>query len=126
MTTFNEGRHTAEFILSEANGNRSRENVTIAGGTGGAGKVAAGTVLGKLTATGEYVPSPAAGADGSQTAVAILIEAVDATAADVKAAVIARDAEVNGKLLSYEASVDTDPEKAAKAAQLAAVGIIVR
>ena len=25
----NEGQHTGEFILSEANGNRSRDNVTV-------------------------------------------------------------------------------------------------
>jgi hypothetical protein len=41
-------------------------------------------------------------------------------------AVIARHAEINGDLLTYEATVDTSPEIAAKAVQLAAVGIIVR
>lgn len=30
QTVFTEGRHAAEFIMSEANGNRARENVTIA------------------------------------------------------------------------------------------------
>ena len=114
------------FIISEANPYRTREKVTIAGGTGGAGLVYAGTVLGKLTSGGEYVPSPASGADGSQTAVAILWEDVDATAGDVVAAIIARDAEVRAADLTYAASVDTDPEKEAKWTQLAAVGIIVR
>ncbi len=30
MTTFTEGRHAAEFVLSEANHNRSRDNIVIA------------------------------------------------------------------------------------------------
>ncbi|OAE43924.1 head decoration protein [Brucella intermedia] len=32
MKVFNEGRHAAEFVLSEANGNLSRDNVTVAPG----------------------------------------------------------------------------------------------
>lgn len=30
MTTFTEGRHAAEFVLSEANHNRSRDNIVVA------------------------------------------------------------------------------------------------
>lgn len=126
MTALTEARHAAEFIISEANGHRSRANVTILGGSGGAGVLPAGTVLGKLTSGGKYVASPATGSNGSQTAFAVLINAVDASDGDVEAAVIARDAEVNGKLLSFASSVDDDDKEAAKATQLAAVGIIVR
>lgn len=114
------------FVQSEANPYRSRDKVTIAGGTGGAGVLYAGTVLGKLTSGGEYVPSPASGSDGSQTAIAILLDDVDATNADVVAAILARDAEVRAADLRYDSSVDTDNEKSAKWTQLAAVGIIVR
>lgn len=126
MTTFTEGRHAAEFILSEGNGQISRENVTLLGGFTGAGVIAAGTVLGKLTSGSKYVASPASGADGSQTGVAILINETDVTDADVEAAVIRRNAEVNGNLLTYETTVNTDNEIAAKNVELAAVGIIVR
>jgi hypothetical protein len=56
----------------------------------------------------------------------VLLGWADITDGDVEAAVISRDAEVNGDCLEYEATVDTDNEKAAKATQLAAVGIIVR
>lgn len=121
-----EPRHAAAFILSEGDGHYSRDNITIEGGTGGAGKLEAGTVVGKLTVGGHYLPSPATGSDGSQTAVAIIIYPVDATDGDVAVAAITRTAEVNGHLLSYDASVDDDTKKAAKAAQLAAAGIIVR
>ncbi len=126
MTTVSEGRHAAEFVLSEAEGTRSRESVTLHGGFTGAGKLKPGTVLGQITSGGKYAASPASGSDGSQTAKAVLIGWADITDGDVEAAVIARDAEVNGDCLEYEATVDTDNEKAAKATQLAAVGIIVR
>lgn len=42
MATKTEGRHTAEFLLSEASGARSRENVTI---KSGAGKLVSGAIL---------------------------------------------------------------------------------
>lgn len=126
MTTLTNHLRAGAFIVSEGNGNISRDVVTIAGGTGGAGKLLAGTVIGKLTSGGEYVASPASGSDGSQTAVAVLFDDVDATDGDVLATVISRDAEVRASDLLYEATVDTDNEKAAKATQLAAVGIIVR
>jgi len=216
---FTEGRHAGEFLLSEADGMRSRDNITV---KSGAGILAAGTVLGKETVgaatpaakaggntgngvltmdgttpvkqgaktgiytvrciaaasnsgtfrvedpdgnvlgdvvvaatfdddikfsiadgsadfivgdgfditvaagTGKYVSSPATGVTGAEKGSAILLDKVDATAADVNAAAITRDAEVNGKILSYAASVDDDPKKAAKAVELAAAGIIVR
>lgn len=123
MTTLTEKMHEGEAILSEANGHRSRHNVTILSGSG---VVKAGTVIGKITASGKYQPSPATDANGSGVAIAVTIAEVDATSADVVAAIIARDAEVNGDLLTYEATVDTSPEIVAKAVQLAAVGIIVR
>jgi hypothetical protein len=126
MTVFTEGRHAAEFILDEANGQRSRDNVTVHGGFTGATTLKAGTVLGKITSGGKYAASPVSAGDGSQTAIAVLIDNIDISAGDVVAAVISRDAEVNGNCLEYEATVDQDSEKTAKATQLAAVGIIVR
>jgi hypothetical protein len=123
MTVFTEGRKPAEGILSEANGQRSRDNVVISSGSG---IIAPMTVLGRITATGEYVPSSMTATDGSQTAVAIAIHGCDATNADQRVAALARDAEVRGSALTYHSTVDTAPERAAKAAQLAEVGIIVR
>jgi hypothetical protein len=128
MTTFTEKRQALSFVLNEQPGHLSRETVTIEGGSGGAGVVEAGTVLGKITASGKYVPSPATGSDGSQVAKAINAYRVDATGDDVQAVVIARLAEVNGNLLIYDASVNDATKVLAKATQLAAVNgpIIVR
>lgn len=123
MATLTEGRVTAAYILSEASGMRSRDNAKIGSG---AGKVEPGAILGKVTASGKFVPHAPAAADGSQTAVAILYSAVDATGADAPCVITARDSEVKKDELIYNAATDTQAEKDAVHASLAANGIIVR
>lgn len=54
------------------------DTITVASGE----NLAAGAVLGKVTASGKYVLSDDGSADGSETPVAILAEAVDASAGD--------------------------------------------
>ncbi|MCP4635624.1 MAG: head decoration protein, partial [Methyloversatilis sp.] len=49
MTVLTEGRHPAEYILSEANGYRSREVGTLLTGN----KLVSGTVLGRITVGGK-------------------------------------------------------------------------
>ena len=123
MTVLVETRHPAEFILSEANGQRSREAITIASG---AGIIAAGTVLGKVTATGKYIASAVGASDGSQTPAAINIYGCDASSSDVTVSGVVRDAEVNGKCLTYHADRDQPAERAAAQTALASLGVIVR
>jgi hypothetical protein len=123
MTVFTEGKHPAEGILSEANGQRSRDNITVVSGSG---VIAPMTVLGRVTATGKFKPSAVGASDGSEVASAICIYGGDATSADLKVAEQRRDAEVRASALTYHSNVDTAPERTAVAAQLAAVGIIVR
>lgn len=121
MTEKVETGHAGGFIMSEANGHRSREEVTIDNGA----DLLAGAVLGKITASGKYVEFNPAASDGSQTAAAVLIADAKAASAEVQAAVMARDCEVNGNELVWDAGVDAN-EKAAAIASLASVGIIVR
>jgi hypothetical protein len=123
MAMLTEGRVTAAYILSEASGLRSRDSAKMAAGSG---KVEPGAILGKVTASGKFVPHAPAAADGSQIAVAINYAAVDATAADVPCVITARDSEVKGPELIYAAATDTQAEKDAVHASLAANGIIVR
>ena len=123
MTVLVETRHPGEFILSEANGQRSRETITIASG---AGIIAAGTVLGKVTASAKYVASAAGASDGSEVPAAINIYGAVATASDVTVSAIVRDAEVNGKCLTYHADRDQPAEKTAANVSLANLGVIVR
>lgn len=123
MTVLIEGRHPGEFLMTEANGQRSRENITIASG---AGIIALGTLLGKAAASGKFVASAVGATDGSQTAVAVALYGCDATSNDAAIAAIVRDAEVNGHVLTYHADRDQAGEKASAQADLAGVGIIVR
>jgi len=112
MPTLTEHGHTGEFLKSEANGTRSREQVTV---TLSGAMLLSGTVMSKLTATGKYVPYDDV---GSETAAGVLYTELAAATGDVKAVIIARDAEVVGSLLTgYNANAKAD---------LAAVGIIVR
>ncbi|SER57299.1 Bacteriophage lambda head decoration protein D [Faunimonas pinastri] len=118
-----EGRRPTEFVMSEANFHRSRDNIVIAAG---AGKLIPGTVVGKVTASKKYLGSATTATDGSETASAIILYGVDATDADAEVAAITRDAEVNGNILTYDASVTAAADKTTKIASLAEAGIIVR
>ena len=115
-----------DLLKFELNANYTREAVTLKAGT----DYALGAVLGRITASGKYRLSPAAevvGDEGAETAVAVLIEAVDATAADATGLVVARGPAIVSKAaLVLDASVDQAAEIAAKHAQLAAAGIVPR
>lgn len=111
----NQGKFTGEFLLSEANGTRSREQINI---DSTAGALVPGTLLGKLTTGGDHVAYNNGASDGSQTCVGILYAFAPDSTSDQKAVMIARDAEVQESELT---GLDT-----AGRADLAALGIIVR
>lgn len=109
-----ENTHAGEFLFAEANGTLSRERIVIASGEG---VLKAGTVIGKLTG-GKYAAYDNAASDGSQTAVGILYDGVDATSADADGVLIARHAEVvEAALTGLDSAGKTD---------LAALQIIFR
>jgi hypothetical protein len=121
-TVLTEGRHPAEFILSEANGQRSRGNITIAENQ----EFKAGQVLGMIVASDEYVAHDPAGAGGAEVAAAIALYGAstgDGETTEISA--IVRDAEVNGKILIYKGGI-TAPQTEAAVGALADQGIIVR
>lgn len=109
------------FIRSEANGNRSRENVTLASGN----NLVAGTVLGINASTSKYGRVDPEASNGLETAKAILLRDTDASGGDVVCAVLRRDAEVNKSELTYSDGA-TDNQKSEFDSDLADVGIIVR
>lgn len=119
-TTITEGRRPAGYLISEANGFRSREQITLT-----SGDYSAGTVLGIVTASGSYTQFNPAATNGSETAVAVLFDNVDASTEDKPAVITARDAEVNSNLLEWIDGI-TDAQKTAAAAALATAGIIIR
>jgi hypothetical protein len=115
-----------DLLKYELNGNYTRETVMLKAGT----DYALGSVLGRITASGKYLLSPAAevvGDEGAETAVAVLIEPVNATAADAVGVVVARGPAIVSKAaLVFDASVDQAAEVTAKHAQLVAAGIVPR
>lgn len=121
MTVFNEGRHAAEFLVSEANGHRSRETVTIASGE----NLEAGTVLGQVSADDTYKLYDPGNADGSETAAAVLYDAVDASDGEEPGVIIARDAEVAAEALTwFEDASESEIETGT--GELADEGIVAR
>ena len=128
MTTFTEGRHTAEFIISEANHQRSRENGIV--------KVGQNLVAGEIVqadGTGDLITADGvldSAGDVVTPVAGILIDNVDASAtgsnADTPAAYIIGEAEVNGNLLTYPDESTAGGEKVATVASLAALQIRVR
>lgn len=121
MTVLTEGPRTAGYLISEANGTRSREVVTLLAGN----NLPPGTVLGKVTASGKYTALAPAATDGSEKAAAVLYAGVDATAAEKPAVVTARDSEVQTTELAWPVGA-TAPQKTAALGQLAALGIVAR
>lgn len=126
MPTLTMAPTLGDLLKYELNGNYSRETVTLKAGT----NYALGSVLGKITASGKHRLSPAAqvvGDEGAETAAAVLIEAVDATAADKTGVVVARGPAIVSKAaLVFDATVDQVAEKTAKYTELAAAGIVPR
>jgi hypothetical protein len=122
MAATTESARNVEVLLSEANGTLSREQITVASG---AGALAAGTILGKVTASGKYIAYDDDNVDGSEVAAAVLLYATDATSADVAAVVIARQAEVKADKIVWATTNDTG-DKAAGIVDLAAKNIIIR
>lgn len=101
MTTYTEPARPLEFLISEANGQLSREQVTIASGTAA---LVAGRVLGKITASQKYKAYDNTASDGSEVAAGVLAYDVDASAADKTVTAIVRLAEVKAGALGWGAN----------------------
>lgn len=125
MTTLTETNRNWEFLVSENNGDFSREQITLNSGQ----NLRSGTVLGRITATGRYTILNTAAADGSQNAAAIIGPATDATAGNTRTAGIVGgpgvSVEVNSRLLVWPAGISA-PNQTAALAALLALGIKAR
>jgi hypothetical protein len=128
MVAITQGAANCAFILTEANGQRSRENATLVAGV----ELAAGTVLSLHTSSTPNNPVYQAW-DGSRDSstthdpapTAILLYNTDTLTDNVAKAVsvLARDAEVNLKVLTYPTQTEEEQDVIRL---LAAVGIICR
>lgn len=106
MTTLTQGYLTGEFLISEAPGDRSRSTVTVT--VTGNTALPSGTVLGKITATGKFIKYSDAAADGSQTAVGVLLNALPGVNGDYQAVIFDDDCEVIGSVLNGGAGLDAN------------------
>ena len=126
MTVLTSPATLGDLLKREFDPHYSRETVILKAGT----TYPLGAVLGRVTADGKYVLSPHAaviGSEGAEIANAVLIEAVDATAADTPALVIVRGPViVADRALVFDASVADPAAQSLKHQQLAAHGIVVR
>jgi len=112
-----------DVLKYEVNPNYTREVITLAQGM----PYPVGSVLGRITASGKYKLATSGGADGAETAIAVLLYAVDATLADAVGIVVARGPSIVSRAaLAYDATVDDAAKITTKIGQLAAVGIIAR
>jgi len=119
-TTLTEGRWPAAYLVSD-DAHLSREVVTL--GTGNV--LEAGTVLGKVKASGKYTPLNPLANDGSQNAAAILYDNIDASASDMPAVVTIRLSAVKASELIWPVAI-SDGQRQAAIDDLAAQTIILR
>jgi hypothetical protein len=115
MTILTEGKHTGEHLVSESNGTRSREEVTV---LQAATPIVSGTLMGKVTASGKYKAYSNGASDGTEVAAGVLYTSLPAGTDEVKAVLHVRDCEVAGINLT---GADTPG-----VADLKALGVIVR
>jgi hypothetical protein len=121
--TFNNKRSGC-YLGETASLNIVNEEIVVASG---AGKLDAGTVIAKITASGKYVVHDTALSNGAQAPAnaVILFHPVDATSADVKTVATVRGpATINGNMLTYKAGM-TDADKIAVRNALRAKGMAV-
>lgn len=123
MTTLTEGKHAGGFLVWEVLRDYTRETITIASG---AGKLAPGTVLGKITTGGKYTGLVPAATNGSQNAAGILWAGVDATDADTSGVVILRGPAIVNRHEIVWPEGATEAQITAATTALAALGIILR
>lgn len=117
-----DGMGDGAFCVGENDPNLSNEAITL---LANAEVYPAGTILGKITASGKYKKWDIAAVDGSEVVKAILWGRKEISAADQKAVAVFRHQVVNGYALTYLAAA-TDPQKAAAEAVLATAMIMVR
>ena len=104
--------HNVNYLVSEANGYQSREVGVFAQSPD---VYMPATVLGMITTSRQFTRFNPTGTDGSQNAVAINMNRVDARDAPMSGTITARMAEVNGLMLRWPAGITVAQRNAAVA-----------
>ena len=103
----------ADVVKTEGKNRISRDEVVLASG---APALRPGAVLGRITASGKYALLAPGAADGSQIAIAVLLENTPAITADRRIVVLSRHAEVVLQGLEWPPGIDAGAQSAALAA----------
>ena len=121
MATLTEGKHAGGFLVWEALRDYTRETITVT-----AGALEPGTVLGRITASGQFAAHDPAAVDGTETAAALLWGKADATGGEVPAVAIVRGPAIVNRHDLVFAGTPSEGEIAAAHAALLVAGILVR
>jgi hypothetical protein len=122
MSVITQSNNLGDLLKYEAPNLYSREAVTIAAGQ----NLALGTVLGRNTADGKCHALTPGATDGTETAIGVLATDTDARLIDREDAIrVARHAILARVAVIWPAGI-TPPQKTAAAAQLEALGILIR
>lgn len=121
MATYTESNKVSDIVRWEQDKAYSREEVTIASGQ----NLAIGTVLGKVTSSGEYTQINFSATDGSEDAAGILLGDVDASSGAAQGVALVRDSIVITTDLVWPSGA-TEAQKNQALAQLKELGIVTR
>ncbi|MBF0309818.1 MAG: head decoration protein [Magnetococcales bacterium] len=121
MAVISEGSNLGDLLKYEAPSFYSRDTVTVASGQ----NLVLGAVVGIKTADGKVHTLDPAATDGTETAAGVLLQAVNATSADVDAVMVTRHALVADVALVWPAGITTN-QKSAAIAHLKGIGILIR
>jgi hypothetical protein len=105
----------------EEEGGYSRKDVTVVSGQ----NLARNTVLGRITASGKVTAWTTGASDGSQNAIGILLDPVNASAGDQPGVAVVREAKFSRANLVF-AGTPNDTQKNAAIAALEALGVVPR
>jgi hypothetical protein len=120
MASLSEPTYQGDVIHSEVDRNLSRKNVTVVA----VAALKRGTVLAIKTADSKFYPAVDGASDGTQNAVAVLLDDLPITAGAV-VPVLRRLAVVNPSFLVWDASYTTQAKKDAAIANLESASTIV-
>ena len=123
MAVLTEGPHPGSFLIWEAFRDYTRETVTLASG---AGNLAPGTVLGRITTGGKFTTLAPAASNGSQNAAGILWGPADATDADAAGVVLVRGPALVNRHEIVWPEAATEGQIATATTALAGLGILLR
>jgi hypothetical protein len=122
MTTYTEGNYLSDLLKYEVSPLWCRDAVIVASGQ----NLAQFAVVGRVAASGKIAEYNPAATDGTQTPVGALLEAVNASSADVAGApMLARGAVVDQDFLVWKSGLN-DTQKTAGRLALQALGIVPR